>query len=83
MSRKRSRGGFSLGEEWRATDCRGGLLGLGEGLLGGGSLGEGGLNDCWLKGGSWVEEAAVREAVEAGGVGGGCVVDKEAGAWLD
>lgn len=43
MSRKRSRGGFSAG-----GDCRGVLFfSLGEGLLGGGSVGEGGLKGEW------------------------------------
>lgn len=58
MSRKRSRGGFTGGGAW----CGVVVLSLGEGLLGGGSVGEGGLKGGWedeLAGvcinGGWVE----------------------------
>lgn len=41
MSRKRSRGCFTAA--WRGVA----LFGVGEGLLGGGSVGEGGLREGW------------------------------------
>lgn len=39
MSRKRSSGGFSAGGDWHGVV----FISLGEGLRGGGSVGEGGL----------------------------------------